>query len=396
MNLIPLTGDSTAALMGSGKISGFQRERERLINVHSAPNSSSDTPLFTHLHSQTHSQFICAVRPHQLHFASQQCAAESHLFVSQAQGGENSLTPLFGAWEGHMTTKWWRLSAVGKPSIPDAERYRHTSMIWNPGQEIELQPQPWWWVHCGWLYQACCYLKPWELGWEGKREEWAFVCDASVFDNGRGLASASFMMQDMGSCFWLCMDHKWMFVMFNTNTFYRNVGSAYKHCWPAFSIIQIHGSACTAHLFAYVCVWLCVCKCKCVWTLKRKSDSQRRGEREQGRWWWWWWWHNARPLFPFPTVEDGWIDGLSQRLDGGREQQTFPLSPSPTLILSQHTFSVWELATIWQLIVDRQSREIGFPFHMAVCVYAYIYTWIHAASKFQIGTVKGWYGLIFF
>lgn len=138
MNLIPLTGDSTAALMGSGKISGFQRERERLINVHSAPNSSSDTPLFTHLHSQTHSQFTCAVRPHQLHFASQQCAAESHLFVSQAQGGENSLTPLFGAWEGHMTTKWWRLSAVGKPSIPDAERYRHTSMIWNPGQEIEL------------------------------------------------------------------------------------------------------------------------------------------------------------------------------------------------------------------------------------------------------------------
>lgn len=142
-------------------------------------------------------------------------------------------------------------------------------------------------------------------------------------------------------------------------------------------------------IYLPMCVWLCVCKCKCVWTLKRKSDSQRRGEREQGRWWWWW--HNACPLFLFPTVEDGWIDGLSQRLDGGREQQTFPLSPSPTLILSLHTFAIWELATIWQLIVDRHSREIGFPSHVAVCVYAYIYTWIHTASKFQLGMVKGWY-----
>lgn len=136
MNLIPLTRDSTAALMGSRKISSFQRERDSLMSIQLQIHPQ--THLSTHLHSQTHSQFTCAVRPHQLNFASQQCAAESHLFVSQAQGRENSLTPLFGAWEGHMTTKWWRLSAVGEPSIPDAERYRHTSMIWNPGQEIEL------------------------------------------------------------------------------------------------------------------------------------------------------------------------------------------------------------------------------------------------------------------
>lgn len=44
------------------------------------------------------------------------------------------------------------------------------------------------------------------------------------------------------------------------------------HSWPALAIIQIHGSARMAHLFAYVYVRLHVCKCQCVDT-KRKSDS---------------------------------------------------------------------------------------------------------------------------
>lgn len=94
--------------------------------------------LFTHLHIQTQSQFTCAVRPISFIYPHSSVSAESPSFVSQAQGGENSLTPLFGAREGHMTTKWWRLSAVDEPNIPDAERHRHTSMIWNPGQETEL------------------------------------------------------------------------------------------------------------------------------------------------------------------------------------------------------------------------------------------------------------------
>lgn len=94
--------------MGSGKISGSHRH--------------TYSCLFTHLHSQTHSQFTCAVRPVSLVYPHSSVAAESPSFVSLVQGGENSLTPLFGAREGHMTTKWWRFLAVREPSIPDAER----------------------------------------------------------------------------------------------------------------------------------------------------------------------------------------------------------------------------------------------------------------------------------
>lgn len=262
-----LADDSAAALMGSWKTS----------QTHSC--------FCTHLHSRTHSQFTCAVRLISFTYPHSSAAAESHSFVSPAQGGENSLTPLFGAWQGHMTTKWWRLSAVGELSIPDAERYRHTSMIWNPRQETELCLSRG--GECtmsisirGWR-KACCYLKT--CTEMGGKEGGMGICLWCIFGSGRGLASASSMMQDTGSCFCLSMDRKWVFVMLNTGTCFivirfQAICTA-DLLWSLFKLVALH----VCLIYLPMCVRLCVCKCECVWTLRRKSDSQRREEREQKR-----------------------------------------------------------------------------------------------------------------
>lgn len=262
MSLIPLTCDSTAAVMGSVKNSLMSIHPQTHLSYSSAQSDS----LTMHLYRQSPSASCC--------LTAVNCCAESHSFVSQAQGGERTasrsclvLQRVTWLQNGGGSQQW-----VNRASLTLREIQAHIHDLKRRAGEKTV-PQPWWWVHCGWLYQACCYLKPWVLGWEGK-EGGMGICLWCVFGNGRGLASASFMMQYMGSCFCLCMDHKLMFVMFNTNMFCCNEVSAYKHSWPAFAIIQIHRSACTAHLFACVCVCVCLySKCKCVWTLTRKSDS---------------------------------------------------------------------------------------------------------------------------
>lgn len=189
-----------------------------------------------------------------------------------------------------------------------------------------------------------------------------------VFGGGRGLASASFMMQDMGSCVCLHMNHKWVFDMLNTSTCFIVIRFQ-PLCtddlfWSLFKFMALHDQL----IYLPTCVRLHVCKCECLWTLRRKSDSQTTGEREQkGRGWWWW--HNARPLFLFLAVEDGWMDGLVNKSWWRKrttDLSTFTLTHS--LPLFQHTFSIWELATIWQLIVDTPARQASLL--MWLCVYA--------------------------
>lgn len=244
--------------MGSGKISGSHR------HTHSC--------LFTHLHSQTHSQFTCAVRPISFIYPHSSVAAESTSFVSQ----ENSLTPLFGAREGHMTTKWWRLSAVvSRASLTLRDTGTH------PWSETQGRRQ-----NCASavVVSALGVILAGDEGsmllFEtlsiemGGKEGGMAICLWCIFGSGRGLA-ASFMMQDTGSCFCLRLDHKWVFVMLNTGTCCIVISlCTVDLLWPLFKFMALH---------AWL-IYLPMCTCDCMfvnasmWTL-----SGRVIHKEEGR-----------------------------------------------------------------------------------------------------------------
>lgn len=109
----------------------------------------------------------------------------------------------------------------------------------------------------------------------GGKEGGMGICLWCIFGSGRGLASASFMMQDMGSCFCLRLDHKWVFVMLNTGTCCIVI-SLYTVdlLWPLFKFMALH---------AWL-IYLPMCMCDCmfvnvsVWTL-----SGRVIHKEEGR-----------------------------------------------------------------------------------------------------------------